>query len=162
MLDFCKILHNTILKGITMNINKPLKNTTKKAGCFLVDEKTMNIGLIFRDHLNDYSFPKGHVEPGETFKETAVRETAEETKRDCVIIDEIPEIVEFYTTPQNENCETHMFVARDIGHSSNDSLDVHELVWTPIDEVKNILSYPNLRKSWKIVCEQIKNYFKKK
>ena len=143
-------------------MNKPLKNTTKKAGCYLVDEKTMNIGVIYRKEQDDFSFPKGHVEPGETFEETAVRETAEETKRDCVIVDKMPELVEFYTTPRGENCETHMFVARDTGHSDNDSLEVHELVWTPIDKVEKILSYDSLKETWRIAKKKIKEYFKQK
>ena len=147
------------MKGIIMI--ETIKNTTKKAGCYLVDTENMMIGIIYRHELDDYSFPKGHVEPGETYKETAIRETAEETKRDCVIVEEIPEIIEFYTTPRGEKCETHMFVARDIGHSDNDSTEVHDLIWTPIDKVESILSYEDLKASWKIAYKQILNLFTK-
>ena len=54
---------------------------TKKAGCFLIKKETKEIALIYRKKQEDYSFPKGHVEEGESIKEAAVRETAEETKR---------------------------------------------------------------------------------
>ena len=53
---------------------------TEKAGCFLIRKETKEIALIYRTKQNDYSFPKGHVEKGETLKEAAIRETAEETK----------------------------------------------------------------------------------
>ena len=44
--------------------------------------------FIYRKKQEDYSFPKGHMEKGETIKETAIRETEEETKRAAEIIDE--------------------------------------------------------------------------
>ena len=56
---------------------------TIKAGCFLIDKENKMIALIHREKQNDYSFPKGHVEQGEDIKSAAIRETAEETKRDA-------------------------------------------------------------------------------
>ena len=50
---------------------------TEKAGCFLIKKETKEIALIYRKKQNDYSFPKGHVEKGETLKEAAIWETAE-------------------------------------------------------------------------------------
>ena len=127
---------------------------TKKAGCVLVNTKTKMIGLIFRDFRNDYSFPKGHLETGETLQECAIRETAEETKRDCKIIEEAGEFVEHYTTPNGEECETHMFLAVDTGKSDNTSTDVHDLIWTSFEKVEDVLTYQTLKDTW--------NYFRKK
>ena len=66
---------------------------TEKAGCFLIKKETREIALIYRQKQEDYSFPKGHMEKGETLKETAIRETAEETKRVAEIIDEYSPLV---------------------------------------------------------------------
>ena len=65
-----------------------------KAGCFLINIETKEISLIYRKKQNDYSFPKGHVEKGESLKEAAIRETAEETKRIAEIINDYEPYIE--------------------------------------------------------------------
>lgn len=131
----------------------------KKAGCYLVDIKSGKVGLIFRDYYNDYSFPKGHVENDETIEECAVRETAEETKRDCKIVTSIKPTVDRYTTPRGENCVCYMYVAIDTGKSDNTSTDTHDLVWVDFEDVENKLSYPSLKKYWIEVKNEIKKLF---
>ena len=124
---------------------------TKKAGCFLIRRETKEVALIYRKKRDDYSFPKGHVEEGETLKEAAIRETAEETKRVAEIIDEYSPLVEKYTTPNGEECACYMFFAVDKGKSNNQSEDTHDVVWTPVDKVLEVLSYDSLKNTWKSV-----------
>jgi 8-oxo-dGTP diphosphatase len=42
--------------------------------------------LVHRPKYNDWSFPKGKADPGETIEQTALREVCEETGLDCGII----------------------------------------------------------------------------
>ena len=56
----------------------------KKAGCILVNLENKKIALVLRK--GDYSFPKGHLEDGETIKECAIRETIEETGHEVEIL----------------------------------------------------------------------------
>lgn len=135
---------------------------TQKAGCFLVDLKTKQVCLIYRDHHDDYTFPKGHIEAGEDAKTAALRETAEETKRDAIIVEDFAPYEEHYTTPSGENCVCYMFIAIDNGKSDNNSTDTHDVVWTPFDKVEETLSYPSLKKSWNAVKDNILNLFNKK
>ena len=121
---------------------------TIKSGCYVFNKENKSIALIYRDYHDDYSFPKGHLEDGETLQECAVRETAEEIKRTVVIVDEIEPTVERYTTPKGENCVCYMYVAKDIGHSDNTSTETHDLIWVPINEVEDKLSYDGLKKYW--------------
>lgn len=129
---------------------------TIKAGCYLIDVNKKMIALIHREKQNDYSFPKGHVEDGEDIMTAAIRETAEETKRIAVIVKEFEPHLEEYVTPKGEECACFMFIAIDGGKSDNDSTDTHEVVWTPFEDVENVLTYPSLRTSWGDVKENIK------
>lgn len=133
---------------------------TKKAGCIVVNTKTKKIALIFRDYYNDYTFPKGHLEKGETLEECAIRETAEETKRDCKIINSIAPYIDRYVTPRGENCVCYMYVAVDTGKSDNDSTDTHDLVWVDFVEVEEKLSYDSLKKNWQAVKDDIAKLLK--
>lgn len=129
---------------------------TIKAGCYLIDVNKKMIALIYREKQNDYSFPKGHVEDGEDIMTAAIRETAEETKRIAVIVKEFEPYLEEYVTPKGEECACFMFIAIDGGKSDNDSTDTHEVVWTPFEDVENVLTYPSLKTSWGDVKENIK------
>ena len=68
----------------------------EKAGCILINKKNNKIGLIYRQKQKDYSFPKGHRESEESLIECAIRETAEETKRDCILYSNEPVAQEHY------------------------------------------------------------------
>ena len=128
---------------------------TLKAGCFLINKQTKCVAIVHREKQNDYSFPKGHVEDGEDVKVTALREVAEETKREARIIEQFKPFVEEYTTPKGEDCICYMYIAEDIGASDNDSWDTHDTLWVHFDNVEDILSYPSLKNTWRTVKDII-------
>ena len=59
---------------------------TQKAGTVLINKEKGQIALVYRKKLGDLSFPKGHLEEGETLEECAIRETIEETGRNCHLV----------------------------------------------------------------------------
>ena len=128
---------------------------TIKAGCFLVNKENKSLALVYRSKQNDYSFPKGHVEPGEEIRDTAIRETAEETKREAIILDEYEPFIERYTTPREEKCVCYMYIAIDNGPSDNQSEDTHDVIWTPYEKVEEILSYESLKNMWRSIKPKI-------
>ena len=128
---------------------------TKKAGVVLIDTITSKIGLVYRDKQNDYSFPKGHLEPNETLQECAIRETAEETKRDCKLLSDKELGIIRYDSP-TESCEVHMYLAEDMGPSDNTSPEVHDLKWVHWAKVEDLLTYQNLKDFWNKVKETVK------
>lgn len=131
----------------------------KKAGCILINTTDKTVALVYREKQKDYSFPKGHMEGDETLVECAIRETAEETKRDCIILEEEPVYVEGYVTPSGEDVEMYYFLAKDIGESDNTSDDSHPTFWLPFDEVYDKLSYPSLKTVWDAVKDKVLSYF---
>lgn len=129
----------------------------KKAGCILINTEDKKIALVLRKGT-EYSFPKGHVEENESLIDCAIRETAEETKRDCEILEEEPVFYEEYTTPGGENVAMYYFISKDIGPSANTSDDTHPTSWYPYDEVRDVLTYDSLKKVWDGVKDKVKKY----
>lgn len=133
---------------------------TKKAGCILINIESKKVAIIYRKKQRDYSFPKGHLEENESLIECAIRETNEETKRNCIILDNKPAYIEEYTTASGENVIVYYYISKDIGPSKNKSLDTHDTYWISVDEVEKILSYDNLKKCWKKLINKVEQYIK--
>jgi len=131
----------------------------KKAGCILINTKDKTIALVYRQKQMDYSFPKGHLEDGESLEECAIRETAEETKRDSLLLEKDPIYIETYVTPSGEDVEMYYFLSKDVGPSDNDCDDTHPTFWIPFDEVYDKLSYPSLKEVWNSVKDKVLSYF---
>lgn len=127
----------------------------QKAGCILLNLETKKIGLIYREKQNDYSFPKGHLEKGETLIECAIRETEEETKRKVKLYSEEVIAIDHYFDSMNDEVEMYYYIGIDDGISDNDSTDTHDLIWVDYDEVLNTLTYDSLKKTWNIVKDTV-------
>ena len=118
-----------------------------KAGSILLNLKTKQIGLVFCKRWGDYSFPKGHLEDGESLADCAIRETQEETMRDNHLWINKEIAIISYTTPTGEDVIYYLFLAIDDGPTTSSiALEDREVLkWVSFDEVESILSYPNLK-----------------
>ncbi len=123
---------------------------TQKGGCFLINRETKKVALIYRPTLNDYSFPKGHIEEGESVKDCAIRETIEETGRDVRLILEEEIYRNDYTTSKGENVECYFYLAEDIGEYKGEIADKDREIceWYSISEIREKLTYEDLVEMW--------------
>ena len=96
--------------------------------------------LVHRPRYDDWSLPKGKLDPGEGFEEAALREVEEETGLRCRLRGELPEVR--YTDARGRPKLVRywaMDVVDDSGFSPNDEVD--ELRWVPLAEAARLLSY---------------------
>ncbi len=127
----------------------------KKAGCILINKDTKEIALVCRN--GEYSFPKGHLEEGETIEECAIRETKEEVGHDCHIIGNKEIAVLYYDTPRGEKVENYYYLAIDDGVCKEEieEKDKEISVWKKIEEIEETISYLNIKEMWNKIKNQV-------
>ena len=99
------------------------------------------VALVHRPRYEDWTLPKGKLDPGESFRDAALREVEEETGLRCRLVRELepvsyadargrPKVVRYWL----------MEVEDDPGFTANDEVD--ELRWLAPAEAEELLSYP--------------------
>jgi 8-oxo-dGTP pyrophosphatase MutT (NUDIX family) len=94
-----------------------------------------------------WSLPKGHLEPGETAEQAAVREVAEETGINGVIIGELG-VIDFWFVADGRRVHktVHHFLLRAVsGELSDSDVEVTEVAWVPLPEISQKLAYSDER-----------------
>jgi len=103
-------------------------------------EAGTEVCLVHRPRYDDWTFPKGKLDPGESSEEAALREVEEETGLRCTLESELP------STGYRDNKDREkvvrywqMEVDEDPGFVPNDEVD--ELRWLPMAEAAELLTY---------------------
>lgn len=96
--------------------------------------------VVHRPRYDDWSFPKGKCEPGESFLDTALREVSEETGLQAVVGRPLPEVsyVDRLGRPK-----VVRYWSMSVGSGRfepNDEVD--EIAWLPLGDARGRLSYP--------------------
>lgn len=103
------------------------------------------IGRTDRQGRLLWSLPKGHIEPGETAEQAAVREVAEETGIIGVILAELGTI-EFWFVAEGRRVHKTVrhYLLRATGGSLSDAdIEVSEVAWVPLSDLRAQLAYPD-------------------
>jgi 8-oxo-dGTP pyrophosphatase MutT (NUDIX family) len=95
--------------------------------------------LIHRPRYDDWSFPKGKLDPGETHRHAALREVEEETGLRCRTGDELPEARYPDRKARVKRVRYWSMEAIDGEFAPNDEVD--EVRWLPMNEAMALLSY---------------------
>jgi 8-oxo-dGTP diphosphatase len=111
----------------------------RAAGGVVLDEDGLLV-LVHRPRYDDWTLPKGKLDPGESFEEAALREVEEETGLRCRLVRELPAI-EYRDDKGRAKLVRYwlMEVDADSGFVPNDEVD--ELRRLPIDEALGLLTY---------------------
>ena len=109
------------------------------AGGVVLDEDG-RVVLVHRPRYDDWTLPKGKLDPGESFEEAALREVEEETGLRCRLVRELPSI-EYRDAKGRPKVVRYWLteVEADVGFVPNDEVD--ELRRLPIDEALALLTY---------------------
>lgn len=117
----------------------------KSCGAIVIHKKDDRCKiLLVRNHNGrNYSFPKGHVEQGETEEETAVREVREETGLDITIIPSFREVADYCPFGKIRK-RVVFFMAQtmsDAVHIQEEEIDSY--IWVDLDEAHTRCTYDN-------------------
>jgi 8-oxo-dGTP diphosphatase len=110
----------------------------RAAGGVVCDEDG-RVAIVYRPKYQDWTFPKGKLEPGETEEHAALREVHEETGLDVELGRELGFVQ--YTDPKGRPKTVHYWVMSMNGGEFEPNREVSELRWLPFGEARELLSY---------------------
>jgi 8-oxo-(d)GTP phosphatase len=103
----------------------------------------VEVAIIHRPRYDDWSLPKGKVDPGETEPAAAVREVYEETGHRAHLGHALAAVR--YPVLQGVK-RVRYWAARDLGGEFTATAEVDDLVWMPAKDAMGKMSYPHDRK----------------
>ncbi|MBU3646188.1 MAG: NUDIX hydrolase [Candidatus Nanopelagicaceae bacterium] len=125
------------------------------AGGLVVDASGKNGLLIGRIDAKDqsrerllWSLPKGHIEPGETPEQAAIREVREETGIESEI-DKSLGVIDFWFMAGGKRIHktVHHFLFKEVGGTIAPQVsEVDDVRWFPLEEIVSKLAYPDEKK----------------
>ena len=100
--------------------------------------------LLVKNHNGRYwSFPKGHVEKGETEEETAIREIKEETGLDVEIVDSFREVSDYCPFGRIKK-RVVFFMAQTFSTDVKvQKEEIDSYIWVDLNDVHNKCTYDN-------------------
>jgi len=96
--------------------------------------------LVHRPQYDDWTFPKGKVEEGESDEECALREVEEETGLRCVLGDELPPT--FYADAKGRPKTVRYWEMTVAGGELRFDFEVDEARWVTSEAAAALLTYP--------------------
>lgn len=115
------------------------------------------IGRLDRRGRLLWSLPKGHLEPGESTEEAAIREVQEETGILGRVVGKLG-VIDFWFVAEGTRVHKtvhHFLLEAESGELSDADIEVDEVAWVPLDELGDRLAYETERKLLPAVAEQL-------
>ena len=106
-------------------------------------ERGLELALVHRPKYDDWSFPKGKLDPGEGWEEAALREVEEELGLRCRLGHELPPAA--YTDNKGRAKVVRYWLMEPQDGTFAASHEVDEMRWVPAAEAAALLSYEHDR-----------------
>jgi 8-oxo-dGTP pyrophosphatase MutT (NUDIX family) len=98
--------------------------------------------LVHRPRYDDWSFPKGKLEAGETWEEAALREVEEETGLHCTIGEEVGR-THYSVDERPKEVRYFRMTAEEEPRAQN---EVDAVRWAPVEEARSLLAQEHDRR----------------
>jgi 8-oxo-dGTP pyrophosphatase MutT (NUDIX family) len=99
----------------------------------------LEVLLVHRPRYDDWTIPKGKLEPGETHEQAARREVLEETGVECELGRELPSTS--YRDRKGRPKTVRYWAMRPLAGEPIPSREVDELRWAPLEEAATLLTH---------------------
>ncbi|MBQ3056626.1 MAG: NUDIX domain-containing protein [Clostridia bacterium] len=134
-------------------------NWEKSCGALVVRREKDNYYILMIRHKagGSRSFPKGHMEQGESEYATALREVMEETSSRIAIISDFRATVKYSPSPGVMK-EVVYFLA----FTTEESIkaregEIAEVEWVPLEEAENCLTHENDKTVFRAAMERMQH-----
>lgn len=117
----------------------------KSCGAIVYRRHHGNLEILLIKHVNSghWSFPKGHVESGETEEETALREIKEETGIDVIIDSTFRETVTYFPRKDTQKVVVYFLAkAKNFEYVPQEE-EIAQIKWVDIGYATSVLTYEN-------------------
>jgi 8-oxo-dGTP diphosphatase len=133
--------------------NLPIRREFSAGGVVIKDKREV---LLIKNPSNIWTFPKGHIEKGETREEAAVREVKEETNVDAQIVTYLGEISYFFTWGGVRIYKTvYFFLMRYISGIPVPSWEVKDARFFPLNRAESMLKYKGDKEIFRKALENL-------
>ena len=125
----------------------------KSCGCIVMHKDKV---LLVKHNKGHWDFPKGHVEEGETEKQTAIREVKEETNVNVQILSDKKYQTNYIIKDKNIDKDVIFFLAKPLNLNQKPQLEeVIITEWKKFEDALEVITYERSRE---LLKEAIKDY----
>ncbi len=103
------------------------------------DGGTVEILLVHRPKYDDWTVPKGKLDPGEDHAQAALREVEEETGLRCALGPELPSTA--YRDRRGRAKTVRYWAMTPVAGRFTPTAEVDEIRWLAVDDAKGVLTY---------------------